>query len=193
MPPKNETNAMIYTLRRGLTPQPVRATMFHVMPIYEATPDNPNPRLGWVYVLSSPDHTYLKVGATRKHPIDRAKEISAGTGVPRGYSVAYYRDFEDAFAAESLIHAALADCRVNESREFFNTTVEEVVNVMDSLDTVGSAGLTGGEWVDERAYSARRVATPFAELFASFPDRGDGVLNEEEQAACRALEGRMSR
>lgn len=159
-----------------------------IMPIYDATPDNPNPRLGWVYVLSSPDHTYLKIGATRKHPIDRAKEVSAGTGVPRPYELAYYKSFEDAFAAEALIHEALADYRVNESREFFSATLDEVIAAMDEVG--GSAGLTGGAG---RRAASRPVDTSMAELFASFPDDGSPrSLTPEEQVKCRALERTLS-
>ena len=168
------------------------------MPIFDATPDNPNPRLGFVYILSSPDHAFLKIGATRKHPIQRAKEVSAGTGVPRGYRLAYFRDYEDAFTAERLIHEAFAACRVNESREFFEVAVADVVTFMEGLtkgdayqEALASTGLTGGNWVDMACrYPGPQVATPWAELFATFEDRGDGVLNATEQAACRALEGR---
>jgi hypothetical protein len=45
------------------------------------------------------------------------------------------------------------------------------------------------EYPDQRwPASDYRVPTPWAELFHTFEDRGDGVLNQEEQAACRELE-----
>lgn len=180
------------------------------MPIFDATPDNPNPRLGWVYVLTSPTVRsdggvpILKIGATRKHPIQRAKEVSAGTGVATPFSLAYYRDYEDAFLAERLIHEAFAGCRVNESREFFEVAIADVVTFMESLtkgdayqEAVASSGLIGGDWVERGGGSCRyqgpQVATPFADLFATFEDRGDGILNATEQAACRQLERETTR
>ncbi len=165
-------------------------------------------RLGFCYVLTNPfiyardpvsggEVPLLKIGATRKHPLSRAKELSAATGVPGDFSLAYYLSYADCFTAETLLHQRFDDRRTNDSREFFAVHVDEVREVMDGLaasaayrDKVG-----GEEELDQlrggaRVRRSKPVATPFAEMFASFEDRGDGVLNEAEQAQCRALESR---
>ena len=151
-------------------------------------------RLGFVYILSCPSvHSYLKIGATRNHPLRRAREVSAGTGVPIPYTLAYFRDFVDAFTAERLTHEWFAEQRVNDSREFFDVSLGDVVAFVDGLansdDYQGglvSMGEVGGAWTTE---PRRTVATPFADLFASFPDDGSPrELTPEEQAKCRALE-----
>lgn len=163
-------------------------------------------RLGFIYVLQSQfartppgspfgaDIPLLKIGATRKHPLQRAGELSAGTGVPEPMIIAYFRDFPDSFLAESLVHARFDAVRINPGREFFAAPLSEVVAFIDSLgtsveyqDRLASQGVTGGE------YSAVvDVSMPWADLFSTFEDRGDGVLNEAEQAACRELEAELS-
>lgn len=166
---------------------------------YIGSPSEPTSQLGFVYLLTSPSMPGLvKVGATRKHPLQRARELSAGTGVPTDFKVAYFRDFDDCFLAEALTHEAFAEYRVNEGREFFEVSLGELVAFVDRLassrgyqDGLGSAGVTGGTWDKGQQFRATQsVSTPFADLFATFPDRGDGVLNAEERAACRALEQR---
>ncbi len=155
-------------------------------------------RLGFVYVLSNPFMPgVVKIGATRKHPLSRTKELSAATGVPGEFSLAYYQSFGDSFTAETLTHQRFAAYRVNESREFFSVHVDEVIEFLHGLPNSAAYReqalmeepdlVTGGEHQRE---AEPPVPTPFAELFATFEDRGDGVLNEEEQAQCRALERR---
>lgn len=140
----------------------------------------------YLYVFSNPAIPGLiKIGSTRKHPLRRAAELAAPTAVPGEFILEYFRMFADAFEAESTVHAALADHRYSDNREFFSVSVGEAVALIDSLN-LPSNGETGGEYT-------KPVVLPdlsFSELFASFPDRGDGVLNAEEQAACRALEAR---
>jgi hypothetical protein len=140
----------------------------------------------------------VKIGATRQHPLKRAKELSAGTGVPDDFELAFYLDFGSCFTAESLIHEHFSRQRVNEKREFFEVEPTEAIAFISSLansagyrEQLASQGVTGGTitapWTGASHWD---VETPFAELFACFEDRGDGALNEEERAACRALEGR---
>lgn len=165
-------------------------------------------RIGFIYVLQNAfmrgksDLPILKIGATRKHPLSRTKELSAATGVPSDFTIAYYCSFSDAFAAESLIHQHYDDHRVNADREFFELHVDEVIAFIETLgasvayrdrveasaydDQLEENPVTGGE----HCRAVETVKTPFAEMFAAFEDRGDGVLNEEERAQCRALERR---
>ena len=147
-------------------------------------------RQGFVYLLENQSMPgIIKAGATRNHPLQRAKELAAGTGVPTPFTISYYRSFEDAFDAETAVHEAFSHCRVNSGREFFAAALSDMVAFVDKLAiTQASQGVTGGTYT-------RPVELPdlsFAELFATFPDDGDGrELTAEEQSKCRALEGRM--
>jgi hypothetical protein len=129
----------------------------------------------------------LKVGATRKHPIQRATELSAGSGVPGMFTVAYYVGTSDAFALESLLHEAFSSKRIDPAREFFAVGIEEAVQ----FARAEGLGLTeeGGEWLDRQPPEAATMTLSFSELFATFPDDGGGrELTPEERAKCRALE-----
>lgn len=168
-------------------------------------------RQGFVYVLRSPvlkwtdpedseEMALLKIGATRNHPLRRAKEVSASTGVPIPYELAYYRDFEDAFEAETRTHEFFAARRVNDGREFFAVHLHEVVAFIDSLSRgsarISSAGYTGGE-----ASAAGRppieVETPWAALFAQFNEGDYDSLPEQltvsERRRCQELAARLAK
>ncbi len=91
-------------------------------------------RLGWLYLITNPHMPGLvKIGCTRKHPLQRARELGAGTGVPAEMVLAYYQDFSDCFEAERLTHEHYADYRVNESREFFQVAVSDAVKFVGGL------------------------------------------------------------
>ena len=160
-----------------------------------------NGRQGFVYVLRSQFVTdpatslpLLKIGATRKHPLQRAAELSAATGVPEPMGIAYYRDFSDAFLAESLIHDHFAYARINELREFFAAPLDDVIAFIDGLvsnseyqDGLSSEGVCGGE-----ARAVKLPATPWAELFATFDPDGPPELTADERAQCRTLEASLA-
>lgn len=159
-------------------------------------------RQGFIYLLTNVSMPGLvKIGATRKHPIQRAKELGATTGVPGEFTLAYYRDYLDCFLAETLTHQVFDRFRVNESREFFRVSVGDVVAHLDSLpmssqyrEKLVSGGIIGGLWGEgcEVDSPPRKpftpVVTPMAELFASFPDDGSPrELTQEERARCAPL------
>lgn len=143
-------------------------------------------RQGWLYCLvNSAMPGICKIGATRSHPIQRTKEMGAPTGVPVPFTLAYYRDFLDAFDAETVIHKDLGAHRVNESREFFRISEGDAIAAIEKVvKKVASEGLIGG------ASQARRneVPTPWADLFASFDPSDNSELTPAEQLGCRALE-----
>lgn len=161
-----------------------------------------NGRQGFVYVLRcrfmvdpASGCPLLKVGATRKHPLQRARELSAGTGVPEEMTIAYFRDFTDAFLAETLVHEAFDSARVNGFREFFAAPLNDVIGFIDGLvsnpeyqDALSSEGVCGGE----ARRPVRLPATPWATLFASFDPDGPPELTAAEQAQCRALEASLA-
>ena len=87
---------------------------------------------GWVYVLSNPYMPQIfKIGMTTTSPESRARELSSATGVPAAFKLeaAFYS--HSPLDAEKEIHEALDDWRVNESREFFELDLQEIINVCD--------------------------------------------------------------
>ncbi len=156
-------------------------------------------RLGFCYVLiNSHMPGICKIGATRKHPLSRTKELGAATGVPGEFSLAYYQSFGDSFAAETLTHHHFADHRVNEGREFFALHVDQAIEFLHALPNsvayreralcVEPDLVTGGE----HRRAVETVPTPFADLFLTFQEDGreSNELTPEERAQCRALERR---
>jgi hypothetical protein len=119
----------------------------------------------------------VKIGVTTDTAANRAKQLSAATASPTPFHVVYHKFVSDCNDAEARVHAALADRRVNDGREFFEVSVYEAAVTMDRV--------CGGERFKPKPL------TPFAEMFASFPDDGSGrELTPEERAQCRALEMR---
>ncbi|MDT9874105.1 GIY-YIG nuclease family protein [Enterobacter cloacae] len=84
---------------------------------------------GWVYVLSNPCMPGIyKIGMTTTNPEVRARELSSATGVPAPFKVeaAFYS--HSPLEAEKEIHDALSEWRVNESREFFQLDLKEIIH-----------------------------------------------------------------
>lgn len=60
---------------------------------------------GYVYVLINPSmEGLIKIGKTTKDPKERAREISASTGVATPFIVAYFRKFRNCHEAEKTVH-----------------------------------------------------------------------------------------
>ncbi len=95
---------------------------------------------GWVYVLvNSSTPGLVKVGRTTRLPAERAAELSAVTGVPTPFIVAYDRHFTDCHAAERIIHGELdrRGLRVAANREFFGGAPSDIIKVV--LEAAGQA------------------------------------------------------
>lgn len=134
---------------------------------------------GYVYILVNPSMpNMIKIGKTTKHPLDRVKELSAGTNVPTPFQVAYYQPCPDIDYVEKRMHESFDSKRVKENREFFTTSIFKAATCLDSI---------------VQNHSNFEPPTPFAELFATFPDRGDGILNQEEIEKCRILAAKMKK
>lgn len=132
-------------------------------------------QVGHIYLLGTSAHPYLKIGQTTLDPVLRAKQLSAATASPTPFTVLYSRVVDNCNAVEAKMHEIFADRRVNDGREFFRVSLYEAAIALD--------GLCGDKRFKPKPF------TPFAEMFASFPDDGSGrELTPEEQARCRALE-----
>lgn len=81
---------------------------------------------GFIYLLSNPYMPGLvKIGFTERDVFERAKELSAATGVPAPYVVEAYFPARNA-SDEAAIHQVLVDNRVPD-REFFRVPVEDAL------------------------------------------------------------------
>jgi hypothetical protein len=95
-----------------------------------------NIRAGYVYVISNEGafgRGVVKIGLTRRlDPLDRVRELG-GASVPFRFDVHAIHFADDAVTLESELHAAFAERRVNvvnERREFFFVTPEEVRDLL---------------------------------------------------------------
>lgn len=88
---------------------------------------------GFVYILINPAIPgYIKIGKTTKAPEERAKELSAATGVPTPFIVAYDATFADCDEAETRIHTLLESRGISRTpdREFFAMNLREAIAVV---------------------------------------------------------------
>lgn len=97
------------------------------------------PEIGFIYILVNPSYGKLiKIGKTTKDPEDRAKELSAATGVPTPFYVAYYEAVSDCDGAERFVHASLQQkgFRLSESKEFFDAPLKEAILVVQEASSL---------------------------------------------------------
>ena len=93
--------------------------------------DTPAPSCGWVYVLTNPAMPGLvKIGLTTRNPSARAAELTAATGVPAPFVIAWCRAVSDCAFVESAVHRLLDDRRVSGKREFFRCDVKTARQVI---------------------------------------------------------------
>ena len=88
---------------------------------------------GYIYVLINPSMVGLvKVGKTARDPEARARELSAATGVPTTFYLAYKAFFQNCSRAEQYIHTRLEQMnyRVTKSREFFSAPLDEIIEII---------------------------------------------------------------
>jgi hypothetical protein len=82
---------------------------------------------GFVYVLANDAMPGIyKVGMTTKPPFARMDELSAATACPEPFWLAMFAQVEDPAKCERDVHIELAAVRVNQSREFFRTSLREI-------------------------------------------------------------------
>jgi hypothetical protein len=98
---------------------------------------------GWVYVLVNSSIPGLaKVGRTTRPPAERVAELSAATGVPTPFVLAFEQAFAECEQAERDIHAELdrRGCRLAANREFFRGSPNEIVRVVLQVASVAGDG-----------------------------------------------------
>jgi hypothetical protein len=95
---------------------------------------------GYIYILFNrafqTDH--YKIGMTTKTPEERARELSAATGIPRDFEVLYEQHVIDCKQAERLLHNKLRRYRSAGNREFFQIPLKEAIKALEGVaDEIG--------------------------------------------------------
>ena len=94
---------------------------------------------GFLYILLNQSlGKLLKIGKTTRSPDERAKELSAATGVPTAFFVAYQEAVSDCDAAERYVHALLGQkgFRVAENREFFDVPLKDAILALQEASQI---------------------------------------------------------
>ena len=86
---------------------------------------------GFVYMLGSPAMPKIyKIGRTTRNPYLRAQEMSQATGVPLPYVLISAIFVKNCAEVERNLHIEFSQNRVNDSREFFYFTDNEVAQAI---------------------------------------------------------------
>lgn len=93
-----------------------------------------NPKAGWVYIIHSPAlPDMVKIGVSRRlnGPYERISELSSSS-LPFPFVLDAFCFSDDAFAIESSMHEYFDSVRVAPNREFFYTTSNEAIDVLEN-------------------------------------------------------------
>lgn len=135
---------------------------------------------GWIYAMHCPAHEphLYKIGATTAHPLERARQLSATSGVPTPFAVAYQKHVAYPFQVEASIHRTLSAYRTHDAREFFRAPLHVIIAEFDCF-----------ELESEVRMPVEEMKLPWSELFACFKDDGSPrELNQHERKLCADLE-----
>lgn len=133
---------------------------------------------GYLYAITSnalyrDGQGVVKIGATTLSPHERARQLTSATASPEPFYVIYSAATKDVNSAEVQAHELLDEYRVNDKREFFAISARRAIDTIDRVCGV---------------LEEKMPETPWAELFASFPDDGEArELTEAEKWKCAEL------
>jgi hypothetical protein len=103
---------------------------------------------GYIYILFNRafQNNHYKIGMTTKTPEERARELSAATGIPHDFEVLYEQRVIDCKQAERLLHNKLHRYRSASKREFFQIPLKEAIRALEGVaDEIGRVeNVTGG-------------------------------------------------
>jgi len=85
-------------------------------------------REGRIYIMSNSGHNYLKIGVSQNSIKKRKQDLS--TGSPTPFKIEYSKKVKDCFMAEKMVHKLLNYSRVEESREFFDSSLDVAKNII---------------------------------------------------------------
>jgi hypothetical protein len=86
----------------------------------------------------------VKIGRTQRDPDERARELSAATGVPTPFVLVFDAYFQDSARAEAYVHTLLEtrNYRVTNNREFFVAPVKEAILAIQAAEKLlGTASM----------------------------------------------------
>jgi hypothetical protein len=87
---------------------------------------------GIIYVLSNPAMPdIVKIGKTNN--INQRLSSLYSTGVPLPFKCVYAKEVDDMNFAEVKLHAGLSSTRINEKREFFKISEDELIHLFDLI------------------------------------------------------------
>ena len=95
---------------------------------------------GYIYILLNRafQNDHYKIGMTTKTSEERARELSAATGIPRDFEVLYEQRVTDCKRAECLLHRKLHQYRSGSTREFFQIPLKIAIKALDGVaDEIG--------------------------------------------------------
>lgn len=130
--------------------------------------DNRSETRGYIYAMINPSiKGMIKVGKTKRDPEERARELSAHTGVPTAYMVAYAVEVGDCDCAERYVHSKLAEKnhRVSNNREFFSASLSDIVSIMMEAETRYGADTPKSDKEYSFSRSGTSVSGEAVELF----------------------------
>jgi hypothetical protein len=89
---------------------------------------------GWIYILGNKSIPgLLKIGMTSRAPEERARELSASTGVAEPFDVLSVVKVNNIRDAEKLAHQLFEAYRHNSNREFFNLELDLAIDILNVI------------------------------------------------------------
>jgi len=81
-----------------------------------------------------------KIGLTRRKADQRAKELSAATGVPLAFGILASWQVGDCAAVEREIYQRLKARRINPKREFFHGRLQDITVIVSDVVSESEPG-----------------------------------------------------
>lgn len=92
---------------------------------------------GFIYILSNECMPGIyKIGMTTNSPEQRAREISSSTGIPVPFTVVAAFHSKNPSQDERMVHDGWAKHRINQSREFFRLTDQELEDAIHEISSI---------------------------------------------------------
>lgn len=88
---------------------------------------------GYVYILSNPLISGIKIGCTTRTVAARLSDINQGSGVPAYYKEEYSVYTRRVEYLEKKMHDCLLNHRIKNSREFFDISVDDAKDILNKL------------------------------------------------------------
>lgn len=92
-----------------------------------------NKHVGWIYIMRNRAfrEQLLKIGKSRRPPMQRAAELGAATAVPEGFELVYFVHVSNHHEAEKMVHSDLVQYRKSVGKEFFDSPLRAALISLD--------------------------------------------------------------